>query len=176
MTDRPARIVLVGMMGSGKTSVGRAVAARLGWPLLDNDAQILAATGRPSPTIFREGGEDALHEAERQAFRDAVAAPAPAVVTVAGSVVDDPELRTKLRAAGHVVWLRARPATLHRRIDSGVGRRSDAVDEAWLARRATDRRPLYESVADQVVDVDDRPVDAIAEAIVAAIPSASSAG
>src|SRR3954454_3877952 len=73
VTERPARIVLVGMMGSGKTSVGRAVAARLGWPLLDNDAQILAATGRPSPTIFREGGEDALHEAERQAFRDAVA-------------------------------------------------------------------------------------------------------
>src|SRR3954462_2103590 len=72
VTDRPARILLVGMMGSGKTSVGRAVAARLGWPLLDNDAQILAATGRPSPAIFREGGEDALHAAERQAFTAAV--------------------------------------------------------------------------------------------------------
>jgi shikimate kinase len=176
VTDRPARIVLVGMMGSGKTSVGRAVAARLGWPLLDNDAQILAATGRPSPAIFREGGEDALHAAERQAFTAAVDGSAPAVVTVAGSVVDDPELRERMRSAGHVVWLRARPATLHRRIDSGAGRRSDAVDEAWLARRATDRRPLYASVANQVVDVDDQPVDAIAEAIVATITSLPSAG
>jgi shikimate kinase len=169
----PARIVLVGMMGAGKTTVAKAIAARLGWPLLDNDAEILAATGRDGPTIFREGGEDALHAAEEAAFQRAIDEPGPAVVTVAASVVDDPALRDRLRAAGHVVWLRARPATLHERIASGAGRRSDAVDESWLAQLSREREPLYADVADDVVDVDDLGVAAIADSVIAALDAPS---
>lgn len=159
-------------MGSGKTTVARALAARLGWPILDNDA-LIRATGRDGPTIFRDDGEDALHAAERAAFLDALGRRPPSVVTVAASVVDDPELRARLRGSGHVVWLRARPETLHRRIAAGSGRRADAVDEAWLANVAAERQPLYESVADQVVDVDDRDVDDVTRTIVAAVGAAS---
>ena len=169
----PARIVLVGMMGSGKTTVAKAIAARLGWPVLDNDAQIRAATGRDGPTIFREGGEDALHQAEQAAFKRAIEEARPSVVTVAASVVDDPDLRDRLRSAGHVVWLRARPETLHRRIASGAGRRSDAVDETWLAQLSRDREPRYRDVADQVVDVDDLSVAAIADSVIAAMDGRS---
>jgi shikimate kinase len=169
----PARIVLVGMMGSGKTTVAKAIGARLGWKVLDNDAQIRAATGRDGPAIFREGGEDALHQAEEAAFLRAINEPGPSVVTVAASVVDDPAHRDRLRAGGHVVWLRARPATLHRRIASGAGRRSDAVDEAWLTRLSREREPRYAEVADQVVDVDDQSVAGVADAVIAAIGAAS---
>ena len=161
------------MMGSGKTTVAKAIAARLGWPVLDNDAQIRAATGRDGPTIFREGGEDALHQAEQAAFKRAIEEARPSVVTVAASVVDDPGLRDRLRSAGHVVWLRARPETLHRRIASGAGRRSDAVDETWLAQLSRDREPRYRDVADQVVDVDDLSVAAIADSVIAAMDGRS---
>ncbi len=163
--DRPARIVLIGMMGSGKTTVGRALAAELGWPMLDNDTLVLATTGRDGPAIFRDDGEDALHEAERTAFVAGVDRSPPAVLTAAGSVVDDPALLARLPTSGWVVWLRAEPSTLRERIDRGAGRRADAVDEAWLASRAADRSALYASVADQIVDVDGRTVPEIAAAI-----------
>jgi len=165
MGPRPRSIVvLVGMMGSGKSTVGRGLAASLGWPMLDNDAQIRAATGRDGPTIFREDGEDALHRAERDAILAALRTPGPAVVTAAASVVDEPEVRAALQPA-YVVWLRARPATLARRIGGGRGRRADAVDDAWLADRARDREPRYRAIADQIVDVDDLTVDGTVAAI-----------
>jgi shikimate kinase len=63
VTERPKRIVLVGMMGSGKSTVGRALADELGWPLLDNDALVRETVGRGGAEIFRTGGEAALHEA-----------------------------------------------------------------------------------------------------------------
>lgn len=166
MNGGPERVVLVGMMGSGKTSVGRAIAARLGWPMLDNDRLVEAATGRDGPTIFREGGEDALHAAERMAFAAGIDRQPPAVLTVAGSVVDDPGLLARLSASGWVVWLRASPDTLRERIDRGAGRRADATDEAWLAARVRDRSDRYAAVADQIVDVDDRTVESIADEIV----------
>jgi shikimate kinase len=153
------------MMGSGKTTVARELSARLGWPVLDNDRQILAATGRDGPTIFREGGEEALHAAERKASLAALDHATPAIVTVAASVVDDPELRARLRGAGHVVWLRATPETLDRRIDEGAGRRSDATDATWISRVARDREPHYAAVADQILDVDDQSVSEVADAI-----------
>jgi shikimate kinase len=162
------RIVLVGMMGAGKSTVGRALAATLGWPLLDNDALIRAATGRDGPSLFREEGEDALHRAERAALLEAIGRSGPAVITAAGSVVDESALRAGLVPA-HVVWLRAAPATLQRRIGAGSGRRGDAVDAAWLRALAERREPLYREIADHVVDVDDRSVGQVVEEIVGEI-------
>jgi shikimate kinase len=150
------RILLVGMMGSGKSTVGRGLARSLGWPLLDNDALIREATGQGGPAIFRDQGEDALHRAERDALSHALERPGPAVITAAASVVDDPEARDRLRHEPAVVWLRASPGTLSRRIRGGGGRRADAVDDAWLAALDRDRAARYLEVADLVVDVDER--------------------
>jgi shikimate kinase len=172
VTERPKRIVLVGMMGSGKSTVGRALAEGLGWPLLDNDALVRETMGRGGPEIFRSGGEGALHEAEREALVAAIRRPAPAVITAAASVVDDARLRSMLPHAGTVVWLRATVETIVDRIDAsaGAGRRSDALDVAWLEERAAKRARLYAQVADATVDVDGRTVDEIVAAIRTATP------
>ena len=168
--DAPVRVVLVGMMGSGKTTVGRELARRTGWPLLDNDALVRERTGREPATIDAEDGEDALHAAEIDALRAALQRPGPAVIAAAGAVVDDESARRDLEDADvHVVWLRGRPETLRRRIGMGRGRRDDAQDLAWLAARAAEREPRYHAVADQVIDVENRRPRAIATEILAAI-------
>ena len=161
----PERIVLVGMMGSGKSTVGRALADALGWPLLDNDALVTEMTGRSGPEVFASDGEIELHRAERAAFAEALARPTPAVITAAGSVVDDPWLRAILPDAGWIVWLDAEPATLVERIRAGSGRRSDAPDVAWLTALLLSRAPLWTAVADQVVEVDHASVEETVDAI-----------
>ena len=154
MTGPTDRLLLVGMMGTGKTTVGRELAARLGRPFLDNDGLVRGLTGREPAEIDATDGEDALHDVEVAAFRAAIERPDPAVIAVAGAVVDRATERDILRRAGRVVWLRARPETLRARIGSGAGRRQDATDLAWITRHAAEREPAYTAVADVIVDVD----------------------
>ena len=163
------RILLVGMMGAGKTTIGRELAALTGWPMVDNDQLVRELTGREPRAIAAEDGEDALHDAEAAALEGALRLAPPLVVGVAGAMVDRPQARETLRRAGHVVWLRARPETLRARIGSGADRRPDAVDLAWLAARAKERESLYREVADQVIDVDDAAPPEVAAAILRAL-------
>ena len=172
-SDRTDRIFLLGMMGSGKTTVGRLLAARLGRPFLDNDALVRAATGREPAEIETTDGADALHEAEAAAFRAAANRTDPVVAGVAGAVIEDPIEAARLAASGFVVWLRARPETLLGRIGLGAGRRREATDLAWLASRAAGREPIYAAAADVVVDVDDRTVEEVVERIVTALTEPS---
>jgi shikimate kinase len=171
MQPRPDRILLVGMMGAGKTTIGRELAARLDWPFLDNDALVRELTGRSPEAIDAVDGEDALHDAEIAAFRAATARNGPAVIAVAGAVVDDPGSRAELGAAGHVVWLRAAPEALHARIGAGIGRRAHARELDWLRARSTERAPAYAEVATQVIDVDGVDVATSVERILALVRS-----
>jgi shikimate kinase len=157
------------MMGSGKTSVGRALAGRLGWPFLDNDELVRERTGREPAAIHADDGEDALHAEEIAALRAAIERPGHSVIGVAGAVVDDPDARRELGEAGHVVWLRAAPTTLLARIGTGAGRRSDAVDLEWIRDRVAARAPAYEQVADQILDVDAMSIDGAVDRIIEAI-------
>ena len=174
MIEQPSRILLVGMMGSGKTTVGRELARKTGWPFLDNDALVRELTGREPAAIDAEDGEDALHAAEIAALRAALSRPGSAVIAVAGAIVDDHAASEELRAgANHIVWLRARPRALRGRIGAGTRRRADAHDLGWLIARALEREPRYLAVADQVIDVEDHRPRAIAGAILAAIGARS---
>jgi shikimate kinase len=166
----PERILLVGMMGVGKSTVGLALARRLGWVYLDSDEQVMLRTGRTVPELFAERGEAAFRSEEKRALDDAVASDRPAVVSVAGGAVLDPDNRSAIRTGGSVVWLRAEVATLAARVGAGEGRPLLGDDPAAaLARLYEDRRPLYAELADLVVDVDDVTPDQIVDRIVGAL-------
>jgi shikimate kinase len=143
------------MMGSGKTSAGRQVAAALGRRFVDSDEQVEAATGRTVREIFETDGEPAYRVHEREALVSALAVAEPSVVAAAGGVVLDAGNRAALRRAT-VVWLRARPEVLASRVTRGDHRPLLADDPLGTLTRLTDeRRHLYEEVADHVVDVDE---------------------
>src|SRR5580700_8126977 len=114
-TKRPARLLLVGMMGSGKTTVGHLAAARLGWPHLDSDAEVERETGQSVPEIFVSQGESAFRAAETAALVRALSVE-PVVVSVAGGAVLDSQNRRLIRHSGTVVWLRADVETLADRV------------------------------------------------------------
>lgn len=143
------------MMGVGKTTVGRALAERLGWPYLDSDEQVVRATGQSVPEIFASLGEVAFRAEEKRALAEALDGTGPMVVSVAGGAVLDPDNRRRIRERGLVVWLRAEVATLADRVGRGEGRPLLGGDPvAALARLDEQRRPLYAELADIVVDVD----------------------
>lgn len=154
MTARE-RILLVGMMGAGKTTVGRALAARLGYRYLDSDYQVEGRTGQTVREIFETRGEAAFRRDEKVALQEALAVEGPLVISVAGGAVLDPDNRERLRRAGLVVWLKAAPRVLAGRVADADHRPllGDDPLEA-LTRLYEDRAPRYEEVADVVVDVE----------------------
>ena len=157
------------MMASGKTTVGRIVASRLGWGYVDSDEQVCERTGRTVREIFEEDGEAAFRTEERLALEAAIADPQPRVVSVAGGAVLDPANRDILRGAGTIAWLRADPAILAERVlASGQGHRPLLGDDPArnLARLDAERRPIYEELADVVVDVEGRTPEELAERLV----------
>src|SRR4051794_12106273 len=110
------RIVVLGMMASGKTTVGRELARVLGRPYLDNDELLERATGRTARAIARDGSTTSMRAAERAALEEAGRIDRPVVVGAAGGTVLDPADRALLRKTGRVVWLRALPQTLLARV------------------------------------------------------------
>ena len=153
------RLLLVGMMGAGKTTVARLAARRLRWAYVDTDGEITRSTGATVPELFARHGEGRFREEEARALDAVLGRPGPLVVSVGGGAVLDPANRRRLREAGTVVWLRARPATLLARVHDGAGRPLLAGDSPedralTLERLEAERRPLYAEVAHEVVDVD----------------------
>ncbi len=115
-------LVLVGLMGAGKTTIGARVAARLGLAFADGDRLLERSTDRTAAALRDEHGVAALHPAESRALCDALASDVPSVIAAAAAVVDDPTCRAALRSPGvAVAWLRADPAVLGRRFEAGAG-------------------------------------------------------
>jgi len=169
--DRPdpagEHLVLVGMMGSGKSTIGRIVAERMERPLIDSDEVIEAATGRTVREIFATDGEEAFRALEAEALREALATAEPAVIAAAGGVVLRPDNRRLLTESNaRVVWLMADPALLIERVRNGMHRPLlDHDPEGTLQRMWDERQPLYQEVADAIVSVDGRSIGEVVEAV-----------
>lgn len=170
----------MGMMGSGKTTVGRALADRLCWDLVDSDAQVEARTGMTVTDIWQAGGEAAFRRLESEALAEALGPGRMglAVVAAGGGAVLSEANRRLLREGARVAWLRARPSTLAARLGDGPGPRPLLDDDpaASLARLDGERRDLYAEVADVVVDVDGLAPADVVEAVVAALAALERAG
>jgi len=166
-----AHVVLVGLMGSGKSTVGRIVAERLGRPLVDVDDVIASRTGRTVRELWREGGEDAYRSLESGAVLDTLAGPEPVVLAAPGGVIMDTAVRTVLADDGVVtVWLRAQVATLARRVQPDdhrplLGEHPVEVLAAMAAERSG---PLAE-VSDLVIDIDELGAESVVDLVIGAM-------
>jgi shikimate kinase len=154
-------------MGSGKTTVARIIADRLGRQVIDSDAVIENATGRTVRQIFADDGEAAFRSFETAALLEALASPEPAVIAAAGGVVLREENRQALKDSdARVVWLYADPALLVERVTSSGHRPLLDEDPAGTLQRMHDTRlALYRDVADAVISVDHRTPNEVAEAV-----------
>ena len=160
-------LVLVGMMGVGKTTVGRIVGERLGRRVVDSDQVIEARTGRTVREIFASDGEAAFRALETEALIEALTEQEPLVIAAAGGVVLSEQNRTALRdSPSKVVWLCADPATLADRVRSGGHRPLlDDDPEGVLQKMFAERTPLYRQVADAIVLVDGRSITDVVDAV-----------
>ncbi len=148
-------IVLVGLMGAGKSAIGRRLAPRLGLPFRDSDAEIEMAAGRTVPELFAQFGEPHFRAGERRVIRRLLDGP-PVVLATGGGAFMDPATRASVRAHGVSVWLRAPLSVLLRRVNQRRGRpllaNGDPAD--ILARLMAQRYPVY-AEADVIVDCGD---------------------
>src|ERR671922_1145736 len=113
-------VILIGMMGSGKSTIGELLAGLTGWPYVDNDDLVREAHGATPRQILAARGEAQMREAEAEALVRGLRVPSPAIVGVAAGTILDPANRDRLRDGGAVVWLRAAPEVL---ADRAVDRR-----------------------------------------------------
>ncbi len=149
--SRVARhLVLCGMMGSGKSTVGALCARAIGVPMIDTDELVVAQSGRSVDTIFEELGEVEFRRLEAIAVAQAAAAPDASVIACGGGVMTQAANREALRKTGFVVWLDASVEVLAHRVGSGIGRPllQGAEPIAVLTRLDTIRRPVYDQCAD----------------------------
>ena len=162
-------LVLVGVMGAGKTSTGRRLAERLDRPFVDTDAVVEAAAGMTIADVFRQRGEPAFRELERRAVVDALLARDRAVIATGGGAVLDAESRDAMREQGTVIWLDPPIARIVARLDDDGARPlldGRPIGER-LAQLRDERAPWYEAVATTrvAIDADEAAVvDAVAAA------------
>ena len=164
------RVLLIGLMATGKSSVGEAISAATGWPALDNDTLLERSAGCTAAELLAEHGVDRLRAAESDVLTLLVSMPGPFVAGVAAGTVLDPRDRQRMREAGHVVWLRTPVETLVRRVKRQTGRPFLDLDpEAALRAMADEREPLYAETAHQIVDADRMTPAQVAREVLAAL-------
>lgn len=167
------KVILTGFMATGKSAVGRAVAARLGRRFIDTDHEIVTRAGKPIARIFAEDGEPAFRRLEREVIAALAQAPQPAVIaTGGGALVDDANFAT-LSRAGTIVCLVARPEVIARRVSlSNIARPKLAEGNLPLERKIVELMEARQSAyarAPIAIDTSDLTIDAAAERVLRAL-------
>jgi shikimate kinase len=159
--DDQRHLVLVGMMGVGKSSIGRRLALRLGRPFLDTDKMVEDDAGRTVAEVFASEGEAAFRDREARAVRRALESDPWAVIAFGGGAVLDPITRGLARQLALVVWLQAPARELARRVSASMRRpggtarpllTSGGSPEQVLDELARQREEAYKASAHVLVD------------------------
>ena len=165
MTRLSRTVALVGMMGAGKSSLGRRLATRLGVPFRDADSEIEMAAGCPVSEIFERYGEPAFRDGERKVIARLLEEP-PHVLATGGGAFIDADTRGRLKRIAVTIWIRARVDVVMRRNTRPLLRTSDP--RATLEMLLTQRTPFY-AEADLAIESDDGPHAAAVDQILAAL-------
>lgn len=166
---RAAHIVLVGIPGAGKSTVGRELAARLQWPFVDLDAEIETREGMSVREVFATHGEARFRELEREMTERLARAETPTVVAPGGGWITIPGLVALLRPPSRLIWLQLSPVSALQRLGAGVEERPLLAGPDPLAELTailTAREAFYLQ-ADHTVSVEKMTPSAIVEHIVA---------
>lgn len=158
-------LILIGMMGAGKTTVGSRIARALERRFVDSDVEVEARSGRTVRQIFEAEGEPAFRALESEVLAEALAQEEPLVIAAAGGTVLDATNRTRMRQCGTVVFLQAAPTALVDRVGGNDHRPLLADDPDRVLREIEgQRRPFYEETAHHVVDAS-QPIDEVVRSI-----------
>jgi shikimate kinase len=162
-------VVLVGLMGAGKTKIGRRLATRLHLPFFDSDNEIEEAAGETIEEIFRNRGEATFRDGERRVIARLLAQPTHILATGGGAFMD-PSTRAAIRRRGVSVWLRADLDVLMARVSRRNNRPllKEPDPRAIMAGLIERRYPIY-AEADVVVDSNEGPPDQTATRVIAAL-------
>ena len=164
-------LVLVGMMGAGKTAVGRLLAKRLGWRFVDSDKEIEKQAGASVAEIFSSSGEAAFRQYERATIAEYLTQPlsheAPMVLSLGGGAVEDRDTRQLLKNHARSVWLKASPKTLLARIADTASRPllSAKADREEILTGLLQSRERFYAQSDMIVETDHLTEEDIAERI-----------
>jgi len=166
MDDHQCSPILIGLMGSGKSSIGRRLAKRLGIELIDLDHYIVEKAGQSIPDIFANQGEEAFRDMESEALREVVGQ--HAVIATGGGVVMRELNRDLLKKHSPVIWLKSSPESLAARIDGDSNRPLIAAGDTLnrLQQLAELRYPFYEECSDLILERDDMKRSEAARAII----------
>lgn len=168
MARHPMQVVsLIGMPGSGKSTVGVLLAKRLGLAFVDTDLLIQEQEQATLTEIIADRGHEALRMIEEQVLVDMDIG--PSVISTGGSVVYSEAIMNRLSAASSVVYLRSQLATVEYRISLAPDRGIASPGNHTLQDVYNERVPLYERYADVAIDVDRDPAETIAGHIASAL-------
>lgn len=146
-TNRPNKhIILIGMMGSGKSAVAKELAHQIGWPCIDTDTAIEQQQGKSISQIFEEHGEPYFRALETQLLRQlSHGSISPHIIATGGGIVITPEHLPLIRELGFVVWLTAPPEVLYIRVAKNTTRPllNTPDPRATLSTILEERAPLY---------------------------------
>ncbi|RDJ20949.1 shikimate kinase [Bosea caraganae] len=163
-------VVLVGMMGSGKSAVGRRLAVRLGLPFVDADTEIETAAGMTIPEIFAQRGESEFRDGERRVISRILTTRSPLVLATGGGAYMNDETRQRIAELGISIWLKAEVDVLMRRVRKRSNRPllQTADPEATMRNMLAEREPVY-ALADLTLMSRDDPLEVVIEDAFAAL-------
>ncbi len=171
LEDAGHKVVLMGLMGAGKTTVGRRLAARLGWPFHDSDDDLARVTGFTARQLVARDGAEALHFIEAAVLLRRLAQPGDSVIAAAASTVEHAACRRALSGPSVMAcWLRVGPATLARRFEAGVHRPRYGPDRLRsMADQAARREALLRSFRPLIADGETGPATAVVATLADAV-------